>query len=247
VGGLHGNRSRTSDGVDVSFRGLHGFVRHSVLERTCARDLGDAFELGYRLAASDETRASYPWEFELSIAYTLRAGRLDTTMTVRNEGGRPMPYQIGWHPGFRTPLVSGTKRDCRLCLPAGVVRWANDADCHLTGESAPVDGPGDFPLDEAQLDATYMLDLSAVPPARRVATIVDPDGSAGVRVGFPDFPHLGLWSDADAPFLCIEPWQGIADPLGWQGDLRDKPGIVELAPGAAHSFRMDVRVVPPQS
>ena len=239
VGGLHGHRSRTTDGVEVRFRGLHGFVRHSVLELASARDLGDAFALVYRLAASDATRACYPFDFVFEVSYTLRPDRLDCAILVRNPGDRPLPYQVGWHPGFAAPLVAGRKRDCRLRLPGGIVRWANDADCHLTGDSAPVGGPGEFPLDEAQLDATYMLDLSAVPPEDRVAEWTDPDGSIGVRVAFPDFPHLGLWSDADAPFLCIEPWQGMDDRVD-QEPFDHKFGIVHLAPGATDVRRASI-------
>jgi galactose mutarotase-like enzyme len=70
------------------------------------------------------------------------------------------------------------------------------------------------------------------------------DGGARLEIGFPDSPMLGIWQKPGAPYLCLEPWQGIADPLGWTGDLRDKPGMVELPGGAARSFRMDVRVVP---
>jgi galactose mutarotase-like enzyme len=54
---------------------------------------------------------------------------------------------------------------------------------------------------------------------------------------------LGIWQKPGAHYLCIEPWQGIADPVGFEGDLRDKPGVVSLPPGEARSFRMDVTVV----
>jgi galactose mutarotase-like enzyme len=151
-------------------------------------------------------------------------------LAVTNRDDRPMPYQVGWHPGFATPFVAGAKADCRLELPArGFDRLGNDARCFLTGERTPVAG-GRFRFNERELDLTYMLDLSAVPPAERVATLTDPDGTTGVRVGFPDFPHLGLWSDAGAPFLCIEPWQGMDDSVE-QEPFDRKVGIAWLAPG----------------
>lgn len=55
---------------------------------------------------------------------------------------------------------------------------------------------------------------------------------------------LGIWQKPGADYLCIEPWQGIADPADWEGNFRTKPGVMELAPGASRSFRIDVRVVP---
>jgi galactose mutarotase-like enzyme len=47
-----------------------------------------------------------------------------------------------------------------------------------------------------------------------------------------------------ADFICIEPWQGLADDAGFQGAFSDKAGVVTLAPGTTRSFRMDVTVEP---
>ena len=53
--------------------------------------------------------------------------------------------------------------------------------------------------------------------------------------------HLAAQLCGDgARFVCIEPWNGIADPAGFAGDLRDKPGIVQLAPGEERTLRMTV-------
>ncbi len=68
-----------------------------------------------------------------------------------------------------------------------------------------------------------------------------PNG-ASLHIAFPDTPMLGIWQKPGANYLCIEPWQGIADPEGYAGDFRDKPGVVLLPPGAARSFRMEVAV-----
>jgi len=53
---------------------------------------------------------------------------------------------------------------------------------------------------------------------------------------------LGVWQKPGANYICIEPWAGIADPAGFAGDFRDKPGVMELAAGSSRSFRMDVTV-----
>ena len=84
-----------------------------------------------------------------------------------------------------------------------------------------------------------MFDLSATPPARRVVTLLDPDESFGVRVRFPDYPHLGLWSDASAPFICIEPWQGMDDAVDPEPFDR-KFGIQILPPGRSETYRASI-------
>jgi galactose mutarotase-like enzyme len=59
-----------------------------------------------------------------------------------------------------------------------------------------------------------------------------------IDVRFPDAQYLGLWTKPGAPFICIEPWQGITDPTGFAGDFTRKPGVFSVAPGASHSLNM---------
>lgn len=231
VGGLHDNRSRTSDGIDVHFPGLHGLARHANFALSGASGGEHSFLLVYRLEASDETRALFPWNFTLTIVYTLRERELEQNVTVLNADDRPMPFQLGWHPGFPAPFGQGQKADCHLRLPQGrITRRLVDENCRLTGETEDLDGGGDFPFTEEGLDGTYLFDLSDIEPEQRVVELMDPDESLGVRVGLAGYPHLGLWSDARAPFVCIEPWQGMDDSVV-QEPFDHKFGMVTLPPG----------------
>jgi hypothetical protein len=65
-------------------------------------------------------------------------------------------------------------------------------------------------------------------------------GRPGVGVDLMDMPDLGIWTLPPAPFVCIEPWQGYADPADFDGDFLDKPGVVALPPGA--SFSRTIRI-----
>jgi galactose mutarotase-like enzyme len=51
---------------------------------------------------------------------------------------------------------------------------------------------------------------------------------------FEDFPFLGIWTKAKAPFVCLEPWLGLADSVDASGYLLDKEGIQVVMP--QHSF-----------
>ena len=81
------------------------------------------------------------------------------------------------------------------------------------------------------------------------ALIWDAVRSRSVRYGAPgkpqldvafDAPMLGIWTKPGAHFVCIEPWHGLADPAGYEGDFRDKPGVFEIAPG--DSWQCEMRV-----
>ena len=50
-------------------------------------------------------------------------------------------------------------------------------------------------------------------------------------IGFPDTPKLGIWTKPGAHYVCIEPWHGIADPVGFTGDISGQAGRVRDRPG----------------
>jgi galactose mutarotase-like enzyme len=64
-----------------------------------------------------------------------------------------------------------------------------------------------------------------------------------VRLRFDGFPYLGLWTKGlGAPFVCIEPWHGIASSVGDSGELADKEGILALQPGQEFSTSYSITV-----
>ena len=50
------------------------------------------------------------------------------------------------------------------------------------------------------------------------------------------FPYFGVWTKPNAPFVCLEPWQGRCDVDGYTGELKDKDGILKLGAGKAEEF-----------
>ncbi len=46
-----------------------------------------------------------------------------------------------------------------------------------------------------------------------------------LSVEFEGFPFLGIWTKPNAPFLCIEPWCGLADNINHNGNIYEKEGI----------------------
>jgi galactose mutarotase-like enzyme len=51
---------------------------------------------------------------------------------------------------------------------------------------------------------------------------------------------LGLWTRPGFPFFCIEPWHGLPDMTGADGELSRRPGITMLEPGASLRCGMTV-------
>ena len=58
--------------------------------------------------------------------------------------------------------------------------------------------------------------------------------SVAVRLSY-KCPIIAFWSpyQKNAPFVCLEPWYGVGDPRGFNGEFKEKPFINHLMPGAS--------------
>ena len=61
-----------------------------------------------------------------------------------------------------------------------------------------------------------------------------------LKVSFPDFPYLGIWTKKNAPFICIEPWLGLADSHQASGKIEEKEGILALEQNSTQSHEWSV-------
>jgi galactose mutarotase-like enzyme len=217
----------------------HGFARTSMFELA---EQGAERAL-FRLAESGATLEIYPFHFELEMAFAVAGLTLSMTATVRNAGGPPLPFSFGFHPAFAWPLPGGAaKADHALVFereePEAVRRIDGDG---LVARSEPTPVAG---RQLALREGLFEDDALIWDRLASRSLVYGAPGGASLEIAFPDTPMLGVWQKPGARYICIEPWAGIADPAGFAGDLRDKPGVMELAAGESRSFRMDVTVRP---
>ena len=218
----------------------HGFARKSGFVPVDA----SKSEVLLRLSESLETLAQYPFAFELDAHFRLDGVTLHKTVTVRNTGEVDLPFSFGYHPAFAWPLPFRGAREDHLIRfecdePASLAHVTPYGTIGPDPVPTPVDG-NVLPLHDALFedDALVWLDLYS----RRLT--YGAIGHPQLDIAFPDTPNLGIWTKPGAAFVCVEPWAGIADPEGYRGDFRDKPGVMSLAPGGDRAFRMDVSLSP---
>ncbi|QSR16717.1 aldose 1-epimerase family protein [Novosphingobium sp. KA1] len=238
VGALNGDRYRL-DGQDYKLP-RHGFARHSTFE-VVEQDEG---AVRLRLRDSEGTRKAYPFAFVLDLVFRIDGATLHVAAEVSNSGDAPMPFSLGYHPAFAWPLPGGApKAEHTIAFEQAEPQPVRRID-PATGLVLPEPVPT---LVEGHLyrpDAVHFVEDAVIWDrlASRALTFGAPGGGQ-LAVAFPDMPMLGIWQKPGANYLCIEPWQGHADPLGYSGDFRAKPGMLSLAPGASRRFRMDVTVL----
>ncbi|MEO5492393.1 MAG: aldose 1-epimerase family protein [Sphingomonas sp.] len=235
VGRLNGDVLRL-DGREYPMK-QHGFARRMTFD-VVAQDGASAT---FRLSANDQTPASYPFDFALEIAFTLRAATLTIDATVSNHGDTPMPASFGLHPAFAWPLPYGQPRG-EHCItfdarePGPIKRLADGL----------IAGDRPSPLAGCTLHLTNDLfadDALVWDSVRSDSVTYGAATGPHLRIDFPDTPQLGIWTKPGARFVCIEPWHGHADPVGFTGNFRDKPGVFTVAPGGNWTGSMQVTLL----
>ncbi|MCR5888695.1 aldose 1-epimerase family protein [Hymenobacter sp. J193] len=217
----------------------HGFARDqpfALVRHTPA-------ELVLELRDNEQTRAAFPFAFRLRISYRLAGPMLTVGWEVENSGAEELPFSIGAHPAFRCPLLPGEAFEdyaFEFDEPVTLHRYLLQNGL-LTGETELVlDQETELPLSYAlfENDALVLKDVHF-----NHLTLRSRRSGRAVRVRFDGFPYLGLWTKAPgAPFVCIEPWQGVASSVTDSGALIDKEGIRILGPGQEYATSYSITI-----
>jgi galactose mutarotase-like enzyme len=218
----------------------HGFARR---KRFALVDQGASSVL-FRLREDEESLAAYPFPFALDMAFALDGASLYMTATVANRGAADLPFSFGYHPAFAWPLPYGAPVEEHRILfelpePAPIRRVGHEPGL-IAHETFPTPVEGDLLVPTHAMfedDALIWDDLDSR------SLIWGAPSRPHLAIDFPDTPWLGLWQKPGAHYLCIEPWAGMADPVGFTGDVWEKSGIMRLPPGESRSFRMNVTLV----
>lgn len=214
----------------------HGFARRRPFEVLSA----SADTALLRLKADAQTLTVYPFEFALLMRFEVTGATLRVSASVENQGEVPMPASFGYHPAFRWPLPFGSARAAHDILfdheePAPIRRIDG------AGLVTPVRHP--TPIHARRLllaDELFREDAVILDALQSQGLTYGSDTGPRLRLQFPDTPYLGLWSKPGAPFICIEPWHGMSDPVGFGGDFTEKPGVFMVSPGGRRDLGMQL-------
>lgn len=215
-------------------------------------------EVRYILESDEGTLALYPYRFALIIGYRLVGSRIEVSWSVSNTSDKEIHFQIGAHPAFYYPdfdpssagrgffLLEGpsapgemeyylvkekgcadpdTKYTLRASFPSRYSRETDDIAARLAKEGRRSEI---LPLDTHTFDRDVLIfDDSQIDKV----TLLTGAGDPWLGMKF-DSPLLGLWSPGgkNAPFVCIEPWFGRCDRVGYDGEFRFRDHVMHLAP-----------------
>lgn len=218
----------------------HGFARDmdfTLVEKT-------PFMVTYQLVATEETLKVYPYDFGVSVTYILNGDTLSVSWSVKNFDEDEMHFQIGGHPAFNLPgIKEGEKME-------GAILFDNENPLtRIIGNTEGCIKPERYDVktekhiwafdEESFADDAVIFDKSQV----GLAVLLDSDGRPQIGIST-DAPCLGIWSPygKNAPFVCLEPWFGIHDWAGYEGEFKDKYLMNHLLPGAVFMGSYEIKV-----
>ncbi len=211
----------------------HGFARDMEFEPV----LCDMDECWYKLKDTPQTLAMYPFHFEVEIGHRLEGRTITVMWRVTNTDSGEMLFMMGGHPAFQVPegktiydytFVFNQEGICAGQHQEGLHYQAPDSDGYREESRS-----GELALEKGQVRLTkgffdkaltYIFDDAQI---SSVGLLVD--GEPYVTVKCDQFPYLGVWTmEKTHPFVCLEPWYGVCDKKDYDGELKDRDGVVAL-------------------
>lgn len=194
--------------------------------------------------------ANYPYDFNLKVRYAVFGNTLDVDWEVENRGERPMYIQIGAHPAFMFPdynpdsVIHGFLRcynqEGQTVLPISSSHLEDGL--RVMTESREVENKkGLIPI----TNSTFANDVILLDSGNISSVgLIDPQGREILRVSCLQAEVFGLWAPnkPGCPFVCIEPWCGVADRKGFNGDISEKDCIHSLAPNEMYEFSYSITI-----
>ena len=181
----------------------------------------EAIEL--TLTPNGLTKFVYPFEFCLTMRYTLTGGKAGLALTVENKGGKEMPFSVGFHPYFAASKLENVSFDIKA------------ATCSESAKGEQPAAPAQITLTKKDGAAESIRLLTGV---KSPMVLTDSGNGHKVTVAFDEaaFGNGVLWQQNAETFVCMEPWNG------WANSVNEDGKHETLAPGASKAFAWSITI-----
>lgn len=200
----------TLDGKQFKLK-QHGFGRNlpwKVGEEVTV----DNVSLKLHLNSNEQTKAVYPFDFQVTFTYQLHGNTLTILQEFKNQSSEPMPFSVGFHPYFLTH----DKSQLEIDIPSTEFQKKGSKEIH------PFNGHFDFSQDE--------IDVAFNKLSAKSTSVTDKSRNLKMTLEYDDnFSTLVFWTVKGKDFYCLEPWSAPRNAMNSQEHL------TVLNPGATHS------------
>lgn len=246
VGVLKDGKAESAEGtISLARHGLARLNQFEVVEQSPS-------SVTLQLKSTEETRKSYPYDFELKLIFSVAGDTLTQTYEVTNPANVVLPFTLGAHPAFNIPIPGVEAASLDQYHLLFTRSWTSfgpsitdEGLCDYTTPQRLIVNSDTLPLSWELIDREKTITLEDVPDRRiTLATSTETHSEAhGIQMDFEGFDYLGIWSAAPGcPFVALEPWCGIADTVDCDGIFEHKPGIMCLEPEQSITKTLSVKV-----
>lgn len=216
----------------------HGFARDMDFDLI---DI-DKKSITYKLASDEKSREIYPYNFNLFISYMIIDEKVKITWKVENIDSQEIYFSIGGHPAFN--ISSSESLD----------DYYIEFKCRKNVNKINLEGP--YYREIEKIDSLSRLDLNSgmFENDAIIYTNIDEISLKSrkeefyINVNIKDFPLVGIWTpyykdtNSTAPFICIEPWYGLADSVDSNKVYKNKKYINKLNIGESFEVSYDIEI-----
>lgn len=239
VGNLRNNECRIN-GETYSMT-QHGFSRHNeykVVENS-------ETSVTFCLTPNEEIKKQYPFNFELHVTYTLEDNILSCKSLVKNRDTKEMYFQIGGHPAFACPFYENeSSNDYYLELEKNETLTQKVIDIEKGGMSHITktffDNEKRFFIRQELFNnnAIVLQDVKS-----KYIALKSLNHNKSLVFHMEGFNHLGIWAaNHVGDLIALEPWVGHADYIDFNGEFKEKQGIVTLQPNQEFTCTFKVEI-----
>ena len=202
----------------------HGFARDNKFEVI----FHERSKVVFLLNSNEETLKKYPFKFKFYMEYSLKNGSLSIEYRVENLSHEEMYFSVGAHPAFSIPTDGKTeisdyylefeKKETARVFPLEG-RNVSRNTINFLENSEKIELREDLFKDDALIFKNLDSKKVSLKCKKNIRV---------VTMDYSDFEYIAFWNKVGAEFLCLEPWNGIADFVDASGRLEEKDGIIKL-------------------
>lgn len=195
----------------------HGVARNHPWEVLGTKE-DEELSITLRLTSNEETKRSFPFDFELIFRYELQENALIIHQEYRNDSQTAMPMYSGFHPYFLTS-------DKTISMTTDAKTYFDYNDMTVKNFEGTLD---------LQNKPESVVLLDADTPEVRFHL---PEINRTVRLGYdPIFRYMVVWTEQGAPFMCVEPWMAKPNELNLKNEL------IYVQPGESLQTRITISI-----
>jgi galactose mutarotase-like enzyme len=179
----------------------HGFARDLPWE-VADQKSSDCASLQLVLRSNEQTRAVYPFEFQVTFTYQLQGNRLRIEQRYTNNSDEAMPFSTGLHPYFNV----SDKTQLSFDIPSSQYQDQQNQEIY------PFSGTFDFNREE--------IDVIFKSLTLHETSLTDNQRRLKIAIHYSDlYSTVVFWTVKGKDYVCLEPWSAPRNALNTTDNL----------------------------